>query len=119
MTFAKILTITGGALVLFASFLELWLERVLSEISAGVQAGRVEDKIDWLLRLAAREYCLNPKNQPCTSIAIDFKAALAAFSPVPEPRVDKQHAVAARIRISIQLLGGLLVIVGTVLDPKA
>jgi hypothetical protein len=113
MIWPDTISIIGAMLIFVASALELWVERGLKEICTSARLIRLEEKVGHVFSLLAAQFTKDPSNKSRASYSVNFDAAAEAFAPVAPPLAEKQVARIARARISIQLIGGLLVIIGT------
>ena len=111
---ASHLLIAGAVMVLLASLTELTIEREFKDALEGASEARIEQKIDTIWSLLSYQYSQDPKNSDRRPIVIRFGNLDEVFGPSEElSGLQKPLYWIKTIRVIFQLLGGVLILLGT------
>jgi hypothetical protein len=105
----------GAVIVLLASTLEVTVERFLKQSNEEALRWRLEEKVDTIWHLLASQYSISPANKDWPIEKLNFQAASELFWSPPHFRnLQKQLAWVERSRVWAQIIGGIMILVGTI-----
>ena|SRR5450432_3868659 len=108
------LAVAGAIVVLVASVVELTVERNLKDMSDAALRSRLEEKVDAIWHLMAQQYSKSPENKSGPWESSDFKALSDLFWHKSDlGRLDAQLSWVESFRIFCQLVGSVMILVGT------